>query len=284
MVDFNYLLDKVVAARFETEPFRHIYVRDFFSSDHFLQITSAPETAIPVQRTTDELVDRLEGLGYRVLPFPGCANSKEEYLASYREGVWSTSSRLTTRFGLALRLQTFQSPILLDITGYLNGKEFKAAIERKFEIKAETTIETGIQKYLDGYEISPHPDGRHKALTYMININTTPAAKQADIHTSLLRFRDDKRHISQYWHANPQLDRCWVPWDWCETLAQPRDNNSIVLFAPSDESLHAIRLSYDHLAFQRTQIFGNLWYVNFPVLERPPHDEVDRLSSRRRKS
>jgi hypothetical protein len=51
-----------------------------------------------------------------------------------------------------------------------------------------------------------------------------------------------------------------VPWDWCTTKIKTNTNNSIVLFSPSNESLHAVKLDYNHLNFQRTQIYGNLWY------------------------
>ena len=38
-------------------------------------------------------------------------------------------------------------------------------------------------------------------------------------------------------------------------------NNSIVLFAPNIDTLHAIKMQYDHNKFQRTQLYGNLMGV-----------------------
>ena len=35
-------------------------------------------------------------------------------------------------------------------------------------------------------------------------------------------------------------------------------NNSIVLFKPDIDTLHAIKLDYNHNKFQRTQLYGNL--------------------------
>ena len=44
------------------------------------------------------------------------------------------------------------------------------------------------------------------------------------------------------------------------------ENNSIVIFHPDNDppTLHAIRLNYNHLKYQRTQIYGNLMYINPP--------------------
>ena len=39
-------------------------------------------------------------------------------------------------------------------------------------------------------------------------------------------------------------------------------NNTLVMFQPSNDTLHAIKLDYDHTKFQRTQIYGNLMYTN----------------------
>lgn len=121
-------------------------------------------------------------------------------------------------------------------------------------------METVFQKYLHGYEISPHPDVRKKAATYMLNLNPYADSEKSDIHTHLLKFSKGKSHILDFWKNNLEIDRCWVPWDWCESVIQTTKNNSIILFAPSDDTMHAIKLNYDHLKFQRTQIYGNLWY------------------------
>jgi hypothetical protein len=56
---------------------------------------------------------------------------------------------------------------------------------------AETRVETAIQKYVSGYEISPHPDIRRKCATYMININH-PRAEHLELHTHFMEFVEDK--------------------------------------------------------------------------------------------
>lgn len=40
------------------------------------------------------------------------------------------------------------------------------------------------------------------------------------------------------------------------------DNNSIIMFAPSNDTLHSVRLDYNHLPLQRTQIYGNLMFAH----------------------
>jgi hypothetical protein len=42
-----------------------------------------------------------------------------------------------------------------------------------------------------------------------------------------------------------------------------------VIFAPSSGTLHAVRAHYDHLAGQRTQFYGNLWYEPADLPQKP---------------
>ena len=63
------------------------------------------------------------------------------------------------------------------------------------------------------------------------------------------------------WKTETKSDRGWVPWEWCETIKTVSRNNTMVIFSPTHESLHAVRLDYPHLDFQRTQIYGNMKYV-----------------------
>ena len=88
----------------------------------------------------------------------------------------------------------------------------------------------------------------------MLNINASPGSEDIAIHTYLLEFTRQRRYIYDLWEGNPQMDRCWVPWDWCEVKKQTNLNNSITIFAPSNRTLHAVKLDYDHLQFQRTQL------------------------------
>ena len=46
-----------------------------------------------------------------------------------------------------------------------------------------------------------------------------------------------------------------------------RTNNSIVIFSPHSESMHAVKANYDHLRHQRTQMYGKLWYRSHTLAE-----------------
>jgi hypothetical protein len=148
-----------------------------------------------------------------------------------------------------------------EIKNFIESNRFFECLSKKFNLSIENCkTDVVIQKYLDGYEISPHPDIRKKALTFMINLNSDPESEQRAFHTHYVRFRPEYEYISKFWELNDRAERNWVPWDWCETKKLQRDNNSIVVFSPSFSSLHAVKASYDHLNFQRTQLYGNLWF------------------------
>ncbi len=275
--EFGYIIDKLRQAPFRADPFRHIVIDDLFSAAHFEAITSAAEIAREPVATTEDLIDDLEGCGYRIQSFPGCTTSREEYLSCFNAGAWPVDKGLLEGFGLTMRLQCYETDVLARVVAFFNADPFQAALAEKFGVTRPTRVDTAIQKYLHGYEISPHPDVRRKALTYMININTCPAAEAAPIHTHLLRFKPERSYVQSFWENNPQAERCWVPWDWCDSVSETRRNNSVVLFAPDCDTLHAVKLDYDHLAYQRTQIYGNLWYDEAPLEYQPSYQELDGL-------
>ena len=161
-----------------------------------------------------------------------------------------------------------------ELKDFISSDAFVNCMAEKFEISLERcAYDCGIQKYLDGYEISPHPDVRKKALTYMVNINPNPKAEEADIHTRYLRFKKEWRYVQEYWSGRPDADRCWVPWDWCEVEKQQVANNSMVIFSPGSDTMHAVKANYDHLEYQRTQLYGNLWYKGKDVEIRPEWED-----------
>jgi hypothetical protein len=91
-----------------------------------------------------------------------------------------------------------------------------------------------------------------------------------------LRFKPEKQFIAEFWKNDNTFDPDWVPWEWCETMKLLNKNNSLVMFAPSHDTLHAVKLRYDHLPFQRTQIYGNLWYTDVAMaLPKITYDRFD---------
>ncbi len=103
-------------------------------------------------------------------------------------------------------------------------------------------------------------------MTYLLNINRDETIDAADCHTHLLEFKPEYKYIQDIWTTRHDLNTCWVPWDWCNTVKRTNVNNSIVIFKPAvnPPTLHGIKLDFDHLQYQRTQIYGNLVYKNPP--------------------
>jgi hypothetical protein len=164
--------------------------------------------------------------------------------------------------GVTFRLQkTTHGTILDEMNAFFQSDDFLKTITKKFAIDLDKVYpDLGLQKYLDGYEISPHPDIRKKALTYMININPALDSEDLNYHTHYLNLIPEREYVAAFWRGNPQMDRCWIPWNWCRTHKRQVKNNSLVMFSPSNDTLHAVKASYDHLTTQRTQFYGNLWF------------------------
>lgn len=258
---FEDIIAKIEQADIQTEPFRHLEIHDLFPADVFDRITSAPEIAFAPMASDRQLVDTLQDKGWKPIPFPGTTENVETYLRWREKGGKVLNTNTCEGFGITYRLYEIESDILRELNEFLQSDAFKNAIAAKFGVVMDdVTYDAGIQKYLDGYEISPHPDIRKKALTYMVNINPAPNSEQLEFHTHYMRFNPDKQYVGTYWAHNDNSERCWVPWDWCESVKQQKANNSMVIFAPSNDTLHAIRAHYDHLATQRTQLYGNFWY------------------------
>jgi hypothetical protein len=259
MVEFNYIIDKINSSEFQEFPFKHIVLDDFLSKEHFDIITNCPEINLGISTSTSKLIQDIIKQGYNVQGFPGCTTNINKYLTSYETKNFNVDNKLLGGFGMVFRLTTYKSSLLQKLVAFLNGPEFKKCLEQKFNITNPTSVETGIQKYLDMYEISPHPDIRKKEATYMLNINPSSESEDMDIHTYLCSFKKDKEWIYDFWKTNTNIDRCWVPWNWCNLETTTNKNNSIILFKPSNDTLHAVRLNYNHLITQRTQVYGNLW-------------------------
>jgi hypothetical protein len=262
---YQYLLDKIQSAQFSHEPFPHVEILDFLAPEHFQALVNDPQIRLDGVELTEDLLERLEATGYLVVPFPGCVSSTQAYLDWYYGKSSKTVHAATEGFGIVYRLADYGSELLQALDQFFVSDELQALLVDKFGITRPVRVDGGIQKYLHGYEISPHPDIRRKALTWMLNINPGEAPEDADFHTHYLKLKDEWRFISEFWRHNTTWERDWLPWDWCETVKRQRKNNSIVFFAPSDDTLHAVKASYDHLTTQRTQLYGNLWYDPHPL-------------------
>ncbi len=266
---FDYLLEKISKSEMSDSPFPHIEIADFLDNEHFEAVVRERQIALDSVSCTEELLDSLDSNGYEIVQFPGAITSKRQYLnwleGDRDESVHATATpgqlRIATEgFGIVYRLARYDSSILQELNDFFVSDRLIDLLVDKFSIRKDVHVDAGIQKYLHGYEISPHPDIRSKALTWMLNINPGANSDDMDFHTHYMKLKDQWRFIGEFWRFNQDVERCWVPWNWCETVKQQTRNNSIVIFSPTDETIHAVKANYDHLKTQRTQAYGNLWY------------------------
>jgi len=282
---FNYLAEKISDAKFTDHPFKHIYIENFLSESDFKEIISAEEINLKKANSDEDLFNKLFEQSYEIVPFAGCTVDKEQYLRWHAGNKSSVDFNTACGgFGMALRLNNPKTEILTKIKEFLAGDLFNQTISKKLGHNMEDKIvDNGIQKYLDGYEISPHPDIRKKAVTFMININPHENAEELEHHAGLLEFIPEREYIKTFWQGNNNVDRCLMPWDWFTVHKTQNKNNSLVLFAPSNDTLHAVKASYDHLNAQRTQLYGNIWHKNNQASEKSSWKELDILEILKKK-
>lgn len=258
MKKFKYILDKIKNAPFIEYPFPHLEIDNFLSTEHFREIVNDNQIHFKKMKNNDELYNYLLKNHWNIQNFPGCITNWEQYKTYLKNPNLFKGNENISSIGITFRLHTIKNPLIHELIKFMNGNEFKKTLEEKFNIQNRTSIITAIQKNLTGYEISPHPDIKRKALTYLLNINKY-TMETKNCHTHLLTFKPEYKHIVKEWETN---ERKWVPWDYCNTVKTINKNNTMILFKPSSDppTLHAVKLNYNHLEEQRTQIYGNLMY------------------------
>lgn len=263
MEDFSYLANKIIESDFSEKPFKHIYIENFLHEKHFKAIIESNEIESPKNiKNDEELIYGLYDKGFLPINFPGSVNNSTEYLdwRNNRKNIKYKHSACEG-FGFVLRLNKIKTSILSSLNQYITSDEFNKVLAEKFELKHNKLIsDGGIQKYLDGYEISPHADTRRKALTFMVNINPSNESEVMNHHTKYMKLVKEREYVQKFWEGNPEIDREWLPWDWFTTEKTQNKNNSIVIFSPNNDTFHSVKANYNHLITQRTQLYGNLWY------------------------
>ena len=279
--NFNYLITKILKTKISNKPFRHIKIKNFFNKDHFKEIINSNEILLSKVKTDTALINLLEKKGFKSINFPGSITYKRKYINWHSEKkktfYKNKLNSSTEGFGYVLRLYNHNSLILKELNNFFSSKKFLECVKKRFKINDKVIYDGGIQKYLDGYEISPHPDVRRKAATWMININPFKKSNKIKMHTQYLYFKKEREYVQKFWEGNPNIERAWVPWSWAKTAFEQDTNNSIVLFSPNNSTMHAVKANYDHLKFQRTQIYGNLWYSTFSIKKNLSWKKLDLL-------
>ena len=168
--DFGYIINSIKNANILTEPFPHIHVNNLFHEHHFRELTNCHEIYVEPTSNDSDLILSLEEKGYKSIKFPGSLTSKDEYVEwhSRRQSdnlnvILDSKHSACEGVGYVMRLFSPSSQIIKDIQDFFGSNEFIGCIADKFSIENKITYDGGIQKYLDGYEISPHPDIRKKA-------------------------------------------------------------------------------------------------------------------------
>ena len=266
----DYIIDKIRTAPIIEQPFRHIYIGNLFTDVDFGELIKLPEILVPPVDSDEALIAELQRRKFRAIPFPGTTTDLADYLAWHGDPSaskrWGSSGWLNEEtcegYGIVMRLQTVTpGTILAEANALFESDRFWTAAASRFGLHGTSfRREYGVQKYLDGYEISPHPDIRSKALTFMVNANPAADSENIFYHTHYLKFRPEYQSMIERWSTNLTTDRKWVPWNWCESHKIQTENNSMVMFSPGNDTLHAVKASYNHLQTQRTQFYGNLWY------------------------
>jgi len=142
----------------------------------------------------------------------------------------------------------------LEIRDFLRADHLGAVL-------SDSQISGAVHKNLTGYQISPHPDRRHKCMTLLLTLNQDDSVAEYGCYTHLLRFKKEYEYIYDFWDRHEEIERNWVPWEWCETRKTIQTNNTMLVFPPSNRSLHAVRLDYPHTKSQRTVLRGTIHYT-----------------------
>jgi len=265
MNNFDYIIDKIKSAKFINDPYPHLYIKDFISEEHLGIILKDTQIHFKEVFTDDELYNELIKQDYKIQQFPGCVSTWIKYKELLQDNAYIENSDLVESMGITFRLdyQNVKSGVIKELVEFMNGKKFHQTLKEKFNLVDKTNIISAIQKNLNRYEISPHPDIRGKALTYLLNINKNKSIEFEDVHTHMLEFKKEYKKMENYWIENPNKERNWVSWDECNTVNIHSKNNTLIMFKPnsSPPTLHGVKLNYDHKKFQRTQIYGNLIYA-----------------------
>lgn len=263
MTDFNYIIENIENAVFVDYPFPHLEITNFLSREHLDIILNDKQIHFEEMSNIDLLYNELMKHDWGIQFFPGCTTNWSDYLKYLTNKNKFTTKNPVEGIGVTFRLKSYKNKLIKKLIKFMNSDNFHQVLKNKFGISNDTNIISAIQKNLSGYEISPHPDIRKKCLTYLLNINNEKI-ETLDCHTHLLEFESEYKYIGEYWKTNPHVERCWVPWNWCRSIKTINKNNTMVILKPdsSPPTLHAIKLNYDHLKYQRTQIYGNLMYKN----------------------
>jgi hypothetical protein len=261
--NFDYIITKIQKAKLIKQPFNHYIIKNIFSDEHYAALQESGEINLKPSRDIHELVKNLLNNNYEIETFPGCVTDVNEYVNAIKSNNFVIAREKfrnggISSFGMCFKLKS-KNKFIKKIQDFFCSKPLLDCIKKKLKVSIPTTYNFGIQKYLSGYELSPHPDIRTKKATLMLNINHRELNNDTSVHTCLLRPKENAKKIIEFWKKNKEVERNLLRWDDCEMVETHNDTNSLLMFSPSDDSLHGVKLKYNDLKYQRTNLYANLW-------------------------
>lgn len=254
----SHLVAKLEAAAVDEHPFRHVIIEDFLPDECVEKLLDVAR--VPGVRTSLQLWRALRS-EWAVQPFPGCSPSWSRYFLERGIGLPWRDERVSGR-GLALRYSG-DSSVVKSVRDAMTSDEFTACVKQVMGLRRPVRADSGLQKYLDGYEIAPHSDPHAKAATILVNLGID-GVQRPGTGTRLLQLKDERRYVQTFWRYNKNIDPDWVPWSWCEEVREVDMVNSLLIFCPDETTIHAVKCAYDHNAGQRLQLYGDYWFTDVP--------------------
>ena len=232
----NYILKKIEDAEIILKPFPHIIISNFLEDGDLIDVLNNID------------IDNLNVIDkkYKLVQYPGAKSTTEEL------------TKRPTGVGLVYALKEEYSKNNIKLNTILDSDEFKQALFEKFKIP--TNIDGWnvyqINKDLNGYEISPHPDITGKVITYQLNLSNTNILDNYDLGTKFHTIKPE--FLKNIKKLSTKQPRPWGKWDWFDKgKSIPYKQNTFMAFAPSDISYHSVKLeNYPQEKYQRTMLRG----------------------------
>lgn len=232
----DYILKKIEDAEIILKPFPHIIISNFLEDGDLIDVLNNID------------IDNLNEIEkkYKKVHYPGAKLSKEEL------------TKRPTGTGLVYALKEDYHKGNIKLNQILDSEEFKQALFKKLNIpkNIDGWNVYQINKDLNGYEISPHPDITGKVITYQLNLSNTDALDNYDLGT---RFHSIKpEFLKDIKQLSKKKPRPWGKWNWFDKgKSIPYKQNTFMAFAPSDISYHSVKLeNYPQEKYQRTMLRG----------------------------
>ena len=114
-MDYKYLIKKIQQAEFSKQPFKHIYIEDFFNESDFRKITNSNQISLDIQKNDYELHNNLIKNGYEIISFPGTTSNFKDYARWHKKKngkrIIKENKEIVSSLGIVYRLSKPNSEI-----------------------------------------------------------------------------------------------------------------------------------------------------------------------------